>query len=442
MESAASGQSRPRQWGESPLALAPAALRAVAGDTPVPDFISEKAGEALELRSLDARFWDRDISLDNGELRRLVQWLGGLLTEHRDAAITDAGLPPIPLLALCLSRKTRRIFEKAFGKEPISCDDLSVGAILDLPNVGPRRALEFLSALDVVIDDAYRKPLPSVARASERRRLRRTPAEIKAFFRVLAAWAAGERRDATIGNSLPGPHPDWPPELVQLWQRIGECSTGDLAGSLAQRYGVPRLVEQAFEGCDPRRRLILRARVFTTDVPTSLDSLARVLNCEQEEVRSMQQEASSNIRRLHAEPFRPVMLRAQSIRRQLGTAIPCDEPRVRETLDWAVADFSSLESREFARALLFWLAGPYRVEKDWFVVSPELAARSIQGLVKLRDSEGVIGHEAVQQALARLGILPQFRARWVRQLGEFAEVPAGLVWFDTGETEALPKISA
>jgi hypothetical protein len=443
MEAPAPRPSSLRQWGESPLPLAPAALRAVAGDSPVPKFIAEQLGESLELRSLDSRFWDRGVSFEPADLRRLAQWLGGLLSDHREAAVAESGFPPIPLLALCLSRKTHKVFEKALGGDPtISCGKLTIGAVLDLPDVGPRRALEFLAALDVVIDDAYRKPITNAARAAERRRRQRTPREIEAFFRSLAAWAAGERREATIGSSLPGPHPDWPPELVQMWQRIGKCATSDLAGALTRRYPVPRLIGQVFDDCSSRHRLVLRARVLTTDVPTSLDSLARVLDCTEADVRAMQHEAAGYLRRLHGKDFRPILLRAQSVRRQLGTAIPCDDARVTKALDWSVADFSDPEMREFARALLFWLAGPYRVDRDWFVASQDLSARAVQALLRQRDDDGVIGPDAVHQALARLGILAQFRRRWIRHLGEFAEVPAGLIWFEAPAAEALPKISA
>ena len=163
-------QSHEYVWGQAPVALAPAALRTVAGDKAVPQFLSELLGEELRLRALDMRFWERDVTLEKSDLDRLVRWLGGLLRDYRDAPIAEAGIPPIPLVALCLPHQTEKSFEKALGKEPIACDQHTIGTLLDLPSIGPKRTLEFLSALDGVIDDAYRRPPPSVARGDIRER--------------------------------------------------------------------------------------------------------------------------------------------------------------------------------------------------------------------------------------------------------------------------------
>ena len=442
MSTAVAEQATLNQWGQAPFALAPAALRAVAGDRPAPDFLVEKIGEPVKLRSLDARFWDRGIELDKDDISRLVRWFGGLLGDFREAAIAEVGFPPVPLIALCLQQPSHRAFEKALGKELIRAEELTIGTLLDLPNVGAKRTLEFLSALDRVIDDAYRKPPPSISGGDirDRRRRQRTPREIKAFFRVLAAWTIGERNEKNFRNALPEPNPSWPPELLQLWKRVRYCSTEQLAGSLAQRYGVPRLIEHAFRAADSRHRMILQARVFSSDSPTSLESLGRVLDCSVDQIKLLQREALAMLGKLQRQPYKPVILRARSLRQRLGSAIPLEDDLIRESLDWAVADFGDAELRDFARMLMFWLAGPYRQQNGWYVASADLAIRSIRALLKLRNDDGIIGHDGVQQALSRLGVIVQFRSAWVQRLGEFADVPNGVIWSDAAATELLPQL--
>ena len=436
------GQSQEYVWGQAPVALAPAALRTVAGDKAVPEFLSDLVGEELRLRALDIRFWERDVTLEKSDLDRLIRWLGGLLRDYRDAAIAEAGSPPIPLVALCLPHQTEKAFEKALGKEPIACDQHTIGTLLDLPNVGPKRTLEFLSALDGVIDDAYRRPPPSVARGDirERRKKHRTPREIKAFFRVLAAWTAGERGEKDFRNALPKPHPAWPPELAQLWKRVQYCATSELAGSLAQRYGIPRLVEHAFRNCDHRHRLILRARVFTADSPTSLESLASVLECSPDEVKKLQSQGLRVLEKLRTQSYHAVAARAKSVRGHLGLAMPIDDPLIDKALEWAFPDFGERDTREFGRSLMFWMAGPYRKQNGWYVASADLPIRSTQALMSLRDEDGIIGNDGVQQVLARLGIHTRYRAQWVERLGEFGHVEAGLVPLDAMATEVLPQL--
>ncbi|MGD2167509.1 MAG: hypothetical protein PVF63_05335 [Gammaproteobacteria bacterium] len=442
MHSAPVDKPQERHWGQPPVALAPAALRTVAGDKVVPKFLGELAGEELRLRALDTRFWQRDVKLEKSDLDKLLKWLGGMLRDHRDADIAEAGFPPIPLVALCLPQATQKAFEKALGKTPLQCEEMTIGSLLDLPNIGPKRTLELLCALDDVIDDAYRKPPPSLARGDvrERRKKHRTPREITTFFRVLGAWASGERGEKDFRNALPKPHPGWPPELAQLWKRVQYCSTNELAGSLVQRYGIPRLIEYAFRNCDHRHRLILRARVFTTDSPTSLESLASVLDCTPEDVNRLQREGLHVLEKLRTDGFRAVAVRAKSVRGHLGLAIPRDDALIDQALEWAFPDFGDRDTVDFGRSLMFWLAGPYRKQNGWYVASADLAIRSTHALLRLCDEDGIIGRDGVQQVLARLGIHARYRDQWVRRLGEFAQVESGLVPLHAVETEVLPQI--
>jgi hypothetical protein len=424
------------------MALAPAAVRTVAGDQTVPKFLADIVGEDLRVRALDARFWDRNVTLQKADRERLLRWLGGLLREHRDAAIAESGFPPIPLVALCLPHATQKIFEKALAKQPLQCDAMTIGSLLDLPKVGPKRTLELLCALDDVIDDAYRKPPPSLAKDNirERRKQHRTPREIKVFFRVLAAWAAGERGEKDFRNALPKPNPAWPPELVQLWKRMQYCSTSQLGGSLVQRYGIPRLIENAFTDCDHRHRMILRARVFATESPTSIESLASVLDCSPDEVNKLQRQGLHVLEKLKSQAYAAVAARAKSVRGHLGLAIPVGDEKIDQSLEWAYPDFGERDRRDFGRSLMFWLAGPYRKQNGWYVASADLAIRSTHALLSLRDKDGIIGRDGMQQVLSRLGIHARYRTQWIERLGEFAQVESGLIPLEAAATELLPQI--
>jgi hypothetical protein len=120
--------------------------------------------------------------------------------------------------------------------------------------------------------------------------------------------------------------------------------------------------------------------------------------------------------------------------------MPQDDPLVDKALEWAFPDFGDRDTREFGRALMFWMAGPYRKQNGWFVASADLPIRSTQALMSLRDEDGIIGNDGVQQVLARLGIHTRYRAQWVERLGEFGHVEAGLVPLEAMATEILPQL--
>ena len=478
-------------WGEAPYALVPSALRHAVGDLPAPKALVDAIGEPVLLRDLGPEFWQRGHELDKAALKKLAQTLGPLLKEHADLrVIEDSHIPAIPLVALCLPLLTAKAFARALPEETISCATLKIGDILELPQIGPKRTLEFVCSLESVVDDAYRKPPPSVSNGRERsqtdprqrdssqrelgrsdssqddpshidpshedpnhsnlsrsnpgdrRNLPRTPREIKTFFRVLSAWTAGERGEQTLANSLPQPHPDWPPELLQLWKRVKLSTASDLAGSLVDRYSVPRLIERAFARSDSRHRMILQARVFASETPTSLDSLARALDISDSKVKSLQREALGFLEMLQGAEYRSVLGRARMLRRRLGAAIPEQNSVIDKALDWSVADCMNPGLRDFSRGLMFWLAGPYRLQNGWFVTAADLPIRSTTKLMRQRDGSGVIETAVVRRVLGELGIRSMYHELWIDRLGEFIGVPNGLMSSAERITGVFPQITA
>jgi hypothetical protein len=419
-----------RVWGRAPYPLVPAALRAIAGDVLAPASWTDAASRPLSLRAFDRSLWGKGLEPTKAQLGDLVQCLTPLLREHADVKVVDtANAIAVPLLALCLAPQTERVFAQHFGSGEIDVQQLTFGQLLEIDQVGPKRTLEFACALEALIEGAQAGPqVRAAANLGRPQSSPRTPREIKAFFRVLAAWATGERGEQTLRNALPPPRPNWPPELVQLWKRVRYCSAPELAGGLRARYDVPRLIEQAFEGCDDRHRLILQARVLTPTKPTSLDALAVVLAVTGEEVRVLQREALSFLERLQTTVFRPIVGRARMIREKIGAAVPAKDPVIKLALDWAVADFpAQARHLEFTRELMLWLAGPYRSSDGWYLVAADLPARSTQALLERRDQRGVIVKPAIADVLSGLGIQPKYHEAWIDRLGEFLGVADGLM---------------
>jgi hypothetical protein len=420
-----------RVWGKAPYPLVPASLRAVAGEMLAPDSWQAEGAAPLTLQAFDRSLWLRRLEPTKAQLTHLVQCLTPLLREHAELHVVDSvGGFTVPIVALCLAPQTERVFAQYFGDAGIRPEALTFGQLLDIAQVGPKRTLEFACALEALIEDAQAGPrvrAEAVASSSKEPSSPRTPREIKAFFRVLAAWAAGERGEQTLKDALPPPKQNWPPELVQLWKRVRYCSAPELAGGLRARYDVPQLVAQAFEGCNERHLIILQARVLTATKPTSLDSLASALAISGEEGRTLQRDALSYLERLQTNAFRPVVGRARMMREKIGAAVPARDSVIKQALDWVIADFPADGRREFARELMLWLAGPYRLQDGWYVVSADLPVRSTQALLEHRDHRGVVVKSAIREVLSGLAIHPKYHEAWIDRLGEFIGVADGLM---------------
>lgn len=474
-------------WGQAPAPLVPAALRRIAGDTAAPASLEAAFGRPVTLVELDASIWSVGAThLGKTGLADLVKALTPLLNTHADLLLVDRedALSTVPD-ALALTPQTHKHLASALQGSPLGAT-LTFGDLLAMPQVGPRRAIEIACALEAHLDEhsaavmsatiavpserpeetivgdavigVFDAPIepgpehdetlagtvvlpPGERRERDRRQAGRTPREIKTFFRVLAAWTSGERGEQTLKNALPQPKPGWPPELIQLWKRVRYCSAAELAGSLRDRYSVPDLVQQAFAGCDQRHRLILQARVLTTTRPTSLEALSTALCKPVEDVRALQREALGYLERLQTKPFRPVSGRASLIRQRLGCAVPERDSVLRQALEWVVSDFTEFPDLEFARELMLWLAGPYRLKERWFVTSADLPMRTVQALLEHRNRDGVIEMSIVRKVLSDLAIHPKYHEAWIDHIGEFIGVGNGLMCASDRVTGDLPTMT-
>jgi hypothetical protein len=475
-------------WGDAPCPLVPAALREISGDTPAPTALEPVIGRPVKLADLDASIWPPgETRLGKAGCAALVKVLTPLLHAHESLRIVGGDTASaVELDALPLTPQTRKHVAAALQGAPLAPTSLTFADLLAMPQVGPRRAIEIACALEACLGEpeaaavpatvpapdahpeetiacdgvppGFERPLaspppldetlvgtvvlpPGERREGDRRKAGHTPREIKTFFRVLAAWASGERGEQTLKNALPQPKPGWPPELVQLWKRVRYCSAEELAGNLRDRYSVPDLVQQAFAGCDQRHRLILQARVLTTTRPTSLEALATALCKPVDDVRELQREALGYLERLQGKPFRPVSGRASLIRQRLGCAVPERDSVLRQALDWAVSDFTEFPDLEFARELMLWLAGPYRLKERWFVTSADLPTRTVQALLEQRNRDGVIEMDVVRKVLSNLAIHPKYHEAWIDRIGEFIGVGNGLMCAADRVTGRLPTMT-
>jgi hypothetical protein len=420
-----------RVWGKPPCPLVPATLRAVVGDTLAPASWHDEVSPPLTLQAFGRSLWNEHGEPSKAQLSDLVQCMTPFLRDCADRNVVDVtDAMTVPLVALCLTPQTERVFAQHFGDSEIVPQDLTFGQLLAIPQVGPKRTLEFVCALEALIENVHAGPevrAEAEANAGQSQHSPQTPREIKAFFRVLAAWAAGERGEQTLKNALPPPKQNWPPELVQLWKRVRSCSAPELAGGLRARYDVPQLVAQAFEGCNRRHRIVLQARVLTATKPTSLDALASALGITAEEVRVVQREALSFLERLQTNAFRPIVGRARMMRERIGAAVPAKDSVIKLALDWVMADFAADGPNDFARELMLWLAGPYRLHDGWYLIAADLPERSTQALLAQRDQRGIVVRSAIREVLSGLAIHPKYHEAWIDRLGEFVGVADGLM---------------
>ena len=185
------------------------------------------------------------------------------------------------------------------------------------------------------------------------------------FFRVLGAWAAGEKQLVDIDSALPQPCADWPEEIRLLWKQIGFADAQRLAGDTIQRYSVPILLSGWISSLDERHQRILSARTLAIDKPRTLDDLGESYCVTRERVRQIEQKAKKRLAEFRSAEYAPVLRRARRLRDRLGIALPSNDQSLIEAMTWVVADFGQSDLRKLAQQVFLWLSGPYRNHNGW-----------------------------------------------------------------------------
>ncbi len=124
------------------------------------------------------------------------------------------------------------------------------------------------------------------------------------------------------------------------------------------------------------------------------------------------------------------MRRAVSLRDRLGSAILMRQSFVDDALNWSVEDFDKDDvEKQTAKALLFWLAGPYQVFENWLLTEIELPQLTIATLLECSDERGLIAQQTATEIMNNLGIKNEYHQMWLEHLNRFLLLEEGLIYF-------------
>ena len=418
-------------WGVAPTPLVPTTVAKALGHLSAPKTLGRRLDRDVKLAELEGEIWKYVGRVNRKFLRELVELLRRNLRVIRDLEIGTCRSLPFQLLDLPFSTRTHNIVSRHSKK--LSAPHLTFRDLLSIPHCGIRSAIEFACLLEAaiasIVQDHSRNP--SVPSGVGQRLSGSLASQIEFTFRMLAAYAAGERNLSTLSRIMPPAPMDWPSEIRDLWDSLGDLRAGQLATELVMKYSVPDLVRRALAPVDGRMRDILNDRVFCTGSPVTLQTLGERWGISRERVRQLQQKAKAQLIRLHMPDFEPIMRRSKTLRRRIGSAVPVSHSSMEEALKWATDDFFPIGEiePEFAGAFLLWLAGPYKIYDDWLLTDPKLPQDTHDALVSRSSERGLISNDTIAEILIQFGIAECHHHDWVNHLREFLPVNGGVIYF-------------
>ena len=418
-------------WGVAPTPLVPAAVAKVLGHLSAPKSLGRTLDRDCKLAELNGEIWDDIEWISRDCLRELVELLRRNLRAIHHLDIGTGRTLPFRLQDLPFSTRTHNIVSR-YSKE-LSPPHLTFRDLLSIPNCGIRSAIEFACVLEAVNTSKVQDPsgIPSVPFERKQRQHGSPVSQIEFTFRMLSAYAAGERNLITLSSIMPLAPMEWPPEIRDLWDSLGDLRTRQLATELVMQYSVPDLVRRALAPTDGRMRDILYNRVFCTGRPITLKFIGERWGITRERVRQLELKAKAHLKRLHMADFQPIIRRSKTLRQYIGSAVPVSHPSIEEALTWTTDDFfPNCEIQpEFAGALLLWLAGPYRVHDNWLLTDPKLPHDTRDALLSRTSERGLISNDSIAETLAQRDIAECHRNDWLNHLGDFLRVDGGVIYF-------------
>jgi len=411
----------------------------LASDAPVADLL------ALGVTASDALLAIADYLISSALELRL----------HQIAPVLDRDSQmPLPLHAFSarpangLRRSGMSTWQELVGMTPAD--------LLKLPTVGRKSVAEIIAL--VLSRAAVQALLCSAGNAALASPAGNSAGRSKNFGDPYLVPSEFNERDILASEALPGLH-----TLTRWAICIGDVTTVGAALELAASRTPPDDVAEAvdalrqtplqlgsrvkpriaaahdflWKACgDERRQEVFRQRI-SFQAPT-LDELGAEMMLTRERVRQLQKAAQDSV---SAALLRPecaeIRWRATQLRQELGTAIPWDNVAVHEALDAACRGIG--QDSAAAEALLLWLAGPYRLEKQagWLFAEKEylrgeVGPQSAVGppprasLLQAVTDEGVVNIEAARARAAAAGLVPAAVEDWMG-LCPFRDVDGKLV---------------
>ena len=257
------------------------------------------------------------------------------------------------------------------------------------------------------------------------------PKEIEEVFRMLAAYAAGERNLETLAGALPTALEEWPPEIKLLWNKLGQVDCSQLESDLFKRYSFSENVSELQGQIDGRVREILRLRTFATQKGETLQDLGERHDVTRERIRQLEKKTVQKLKDIRNEKmFGVITRRAAALRKHLGSAVPRGDASIEKGLDWACEDLNGSDNLDlpFIRALMLWLAGPYKLSKNWLLTERNLLKLTLEGLLKRQDERGLISHAEIAETLNSFELKAENHERWVEGLPGLFPVEGGVLY--------------
>lgn len=399
------------------------------GHIAVPESFRDALGSQATLSAFNVGCWEKLEAVSEDGLRELVEIVRPKLASLKHLVIRSSQPLRRPVQYLPFSTRTRNAVSQ--NLRVFAAQQLTIGDVLSVPAFGARSMIEFACVIEAATGqtDVLRYELGS----SDKSRVdaMSMPAEIMLAFQGLAAYAAGERDLETLDSVLPVAPEIWPDEIRQLWDNLGKVRCREVAGDLAKRYSVAELLAQAVGPIEPRLREIIADRVTVTGHAITLEMIGDRIGVTRERVRQLEKKALGHLERLRQAEFRPVLRRSQALAERLGVAVPVNDDSIEGALDWVSDDLRNISGMDmsFAKALLLWLAGPYKVRHDWLLARKHLPRLTLDALVDCQDERGLILDANVADALSRFGIKEPYHEAWIHRLRHFQRVEDGYIHF-------------
>ncbi|MCU7859763.1 MAG: hypothetical protein KZQ86_07995, partial [Candidatus Thiodiazotropha sp. (ex Lucinoma kastoroae)] len=394
-----------------------------------PQSIKKILGEHATLAELDSTLWDSMDSVSKECLAEIVDILKPRFNNFKNNYIYSGGQLIQSIDSLPFSTRTKNAVMSHTDK--FSEPQLDFGDMLSVPSFGVRSAIEFACVIEAASTDSDLIDMNSNStnHTHGEEEIVVFP-EIRSLFQVISAWALGEHKLESLAGALPPPLPEWPQEIKEIWSELENISTRELAGDLEKHYSVPRLVSQVLVNMDKRLLDIANERIFPVENTATLEELGGRLNITRERVRQLEQKALSQLERFKSNEFLPVLRRAELLRDRLGSAVLMSQSFIDDALNWAVEDFNEDDAeKQLAKALLFWLAGPYQVCENWLLTDRELPKLTIDSFLECRDERGLVAQETATEIMSGLGIKNEYHRAWLEYLKKFLLVEEGLIYF-------------
>ena len=417
-------------WGRAPTPLIPKSVIEEFGYLDAPQTIKKILGNNATLSELDGSVWEGVDSVSGECLAEIVDILKPRFNNFKHLRIYSGKELSQPLESLPFS--TRTIKAVMGNPAKFSEPQLRFSDVTSIPSLGVRSAIEFACVIESAANSSLVDTDFGENGQSENRELAEF-SKINSMFQVISAWALGEQKLDSLAGALPEPLPEWPDEIKKTWIELNSTKTKQLAGDIVKHYSVPGLVTQELGNMDGRLLDIAKERIFAIEHVATLEELGCKFDITRERVRQLEKNALSKLERFKTNEYLPVLRRAESLGDKLGTAVPMSHSAFEDALNWAVEDFQNDSPEKLlAKALLFWLSGPYHVRQTWLLRSKGLPAQTIDAFLDCRDQRGVIANDVAREIMSSLGIKLENHQAWLEHLQIFLHFDEGLIYFQGG----------